>query len=39
VQQYIIKKAFLTFEDRQSEEYKLFKREFDMAFKKLLLVL
>ncbi|MBK2356692.1 DUF3857 domain-containing transglutaminase family protein [Francisella hispaniensis] len=38
-QQYIIKKAFLTFEDRQSEQYKLLKKEFDKSFKKLLLVL
>ncbi|AUP75529.1 DUF3857 domain-containing transglutaminase family protein [Francisella tularensis] len=38
-QQYIIKKSFLSFEDRQSEQYKLLKKGFDKSFKRLFLIL
>ncbi|MDE4976320.1 transglutaminase, partial [Francisella tularensis subsp. holarctica] len=38
-QQYIIKKYFLSFEDRQSEQYKLLKKVFDKSFKMLFLIL
>ncbi|MDE4969635.1 hypothetical protein NAI63_09720, partial [Francisella tularensis subsp. holarctica] len=38
-QQYIIKKSFLSFEDSQSEQYKLLKKVFYNSIKSLYLIL
>ncbi|MDE4990657.1 transglutaminase, partial [Francisella tularensis subsp. holarctica] len=38
-QQYIIKKSILSFEDRQSEQYKILKTVFDKSFKSLFIIL